>query len=90
MARLTKRLFGRVVGDPRTEGYRRSWKGLREGDYRELTLGLALAALAYIQKTAPRKRLLHRKVVPTGSAIVVHHKKRGAPKLEIRKPKRRH
>lgn len=62
---------------------------MREGDHRELSIGLVLAALAYIQRTAPRKQLLYRKTVPTGSAIVIHHKKRGAPKLEIRKPKRR-
>lgn len=85
MTRLKKRLMDRVGGDPRREGYRRSLKGLREGDYRELSIGLALAALAYMRRTAPRKRLLYRKTVPTGSAIVIHHKKRGAPKLEIRK-----
>lgn len=85
MAKLTKRLMNRVVEDPHREGYRRSWKGLREGDYRELSIGLALATLAYLQKTAPRKQLLYRKVVPTGSAIVIHNKKRGRPKLEIRK-----
>jgi hypothetical protein len=83
--------MSRALGwsDPRSEGYRRSLKGLREGDYRELTFGLALAAFAFLRDTAPRKRLLYRKTVPTGSAIVVHHKKRGAPKLEIVKPKRR-
>lgn len=85
MAKLTKRLMNRVVEDPRREGYRRSWKGLREGDYRELSIGLVLATLAYLQKTAPRKQLLYRKVVPIGSAIVIHNKKRGRPKLEIRK-----
>jgi hypothetical protein len=89
MARLTKRLIKRALGgsDSRTEGYRRSLKGLREGDYRELSLGLALAAFAYLRKTAPRRRLLYRHTVPKGSAIVVHHKKRGTPKLEITKRK---
>lgn len=85
MAKLTKRLMNRVADDPRSEGYRRSLRGLREGDYRELGLGLALTALAYMRKTAPRKQLLYRKTVPTGSALVIHHKKRGRPKLEIRK-----
>lgn len=88
MARVKRRLSIRAFGDPRREGIRRSLKGAREGDYRELSLGLALAALAYLRTTAPRKQLLYRKRVPTGSAIVVHHKKRGAPKLEIVKPKR--
>jgi hypothetical protein len=84
-----RRLISRAIGDPRTEGIRRSLKGAREGDYRELSLGLALAALAYLRTTSPRKQLLYRKRVPTGSALVIHHKKSGAPKLEIIKPKRR-
>ena len=89
MARAKKRLTDLVLGDPRREGLRRSLKGAREGDYRELSFGLALMALAYLRSTAPRKQLLYRKRVPTGSAVVVYHKKRGAPKLEIDKPKRR-
>ena len=84
-----RRLISRVIGDPRSEGIRRSLKGAREGNYRELSLGLALAALAYLRTTTPRKQLLYRKRVPTGSALVIHHKKSGAPKLEIVKPKRR-
>lgn len=89
MAGLTKRLITRALGDPRNEGYRRSLHGLRQGDSRELTIGLALAAFAYLRKTAPRKQVLYRKVVPKGSAIVVHHKKRGKPKLEIVRPGKR-
>ena len=89
MAREKRRPTIKAFGDPRREGIRRSLKGAREGDYRELSLGLALAALAYLRTTAPRKQLLYRKRVPAGSAIVVHHKKRGAPKLEIIKPKGR-
>jgi hypothetical protein len=85
MARLTKRLIKWYVGDPKREGYRRSLRGLREGDSRELTLGLALVALAYLRASGPRKRLLYRKTVPTGSALVIHHKRHGDPKLEIRK-----
>lgn len=89
MARLTNRLMDRFLGDPRSEGYRRSLRGLREGDRRELGIGLALAALAYLQSTTPRKELIYRKAVPKGSALVIHHKKRGKPRLEIIKPKRR-
>lgn len=85
MARLTKRLMKRFVGDPKTEGFRRSLQGLREGDSRELSLGLALIALTYLRSSSPRKRLLYRKTVPTGSALVIHHKRHGDPKLEIRK-----
>lgn len=88
MAKLTKRLEHRVLGTPdvRTEGLRRSLKGLREGDYRELSLGLALAAIAYLQNTKPNKQLIYRREVSPGSALVIHHKKRGNPKLEIRRP----
>lgn len=89
MAGLTKRMIHRLWDDPRREGYRRSMRGLREGDRRELAIGLALAALAYLRSTTPRRELLYRKTVPKGSAIVIHHRKRGAPKLEIVKPKRR-
>lgn len=80
--------MNRALGyqDPRSEGLRRSLRGLREGDGRELTVGLTLAAIAYLQRTAPRKQLLYRKTVPEGSALVIHHKKRGTPKLEIRRP----
>ena len=86
MARLTNKLLNRFLGDPKRDGYRRSLRGLREGDTRELALGLALATLAYLRSTTPRRELLYRKTVPKGSAIVVHHRKRGAPKIEVRKP----
>ena len=88
MARLTDRLKRQALGsqDPRAEGQRRTLKGLREGDNRELFLGLALSALAYLQRTAPRKQLIYRKEVPEGSALVIHHKRRGAPKIEVVKP----
>lgn len=86
MARLTNRLLNRFWEDPKREGYRRSLRGVREGDTRELALGLALAAFAYLRSTSPRKELLYRKTVPKGSAIVIHNRKRGAPKIEVRKP----
>lgn len=88
MSRLTKRLKNRALGarDVKSEGYRRSLKGLREGDYRELSLGLALTAISYLQNTKPRKHLIYRREVRAGSALVIHHRKRGKPKLEIRRP----
>ena len=79
----------RIVDDPKREGYRRSLRGLREGDYRELGVGLALTALAYLRSTKPRKELVYRKTVSEGSALVIHHKKSGTPRLEIVKPKKR-
>ena len=88
MARLTKKLINRALGyrDPRDEGVRRAWRGLRVGDRRELALGLSLTALAYLSRTRPSRQLLYRKTVPAGSAIVVHHKEQGAPKIEVLKP----
>jgi hypothetical protein len=74
------------TSDPRKEGYRRTMKGFREGDYRELSMGLALTAIAYLQDTKPRKELIYRRTVPEGSALVIHHKKRGTPRLEIIRP----
>lgn len=85
------RLKDRVLGgsDAREAGYERTLRGLREGDRRELSLGLALSALAYLQRTKPRKELLYRKTVPEGSALVIYHKKSGNPRLEIVKPGKR-
>lgn len=88
MAPAKKRLTNWIIGDPRSEAFRRTLKGAREGDYRELSFGLALFALAYLRNTTPRRQLIYRKRIPTGSAIVVYHKQSGAPKLEIVKPKR--
>jgi hypothetical protein len=42
-----------------------------------------------LQRTKPRKRLIHKQTVPEGTAIVIHHKKSGNPRLEIIKPKKR-
>ena len=84
-------LKDKVMGgsDAREAGYDRTLRGLREGDRRELYMGLALSALAYLQKTKPRKQLLYRKTVPEGSALVIHHKKSGNPRLQIIKPGKR-
>ena len=78
--------MNRVIEDPKRAGLRRSMRGLREGDDRELYLGLALTALAYLRSTKPRKQLIYRKTVSEGSALVIHHKRTGAPRLEIRRP----
>lgn len=88
MAKLTKRLMNRALGssDPRAEGMRRTLKGLREADNRELLFGLTLAAIAYLQRTAPRKQLLYRRTVPEGSTLVVRNTRSGAKKLQIIPP----
>lgn len=84
MGRLKNKLLG--GSDAREAGYLRTMRGLREGDNRELYLGLALSALAYLQRTKPKKELLYRKKVPEGTALVIHHKKSGKPRLQILKP----
>lgn len=91
MARLTKRLTRRILGttDTRAEGYRRTLKGFRESDTRELYIGLTLAAISYLRQTKAKKELLYRRTVSEGSALVIHHKRSGTPRLEIIKPKRR-
>jgi hypothetical protein len=79
-------VFG--ASSARQAGRARTLRGLREGDRTETYMGLALTALAYLQRTKPKKELLYRKTVPEGTAIVIHHKKSGTPRLEIVKPKR--
>jgi hypothetical protein len=88
MAKLTRRVLEKALGtsDIKTAGYRRTMTGLRESDRWELTLGLALAAVSYLQRTKPRKQLIHREVISEGAAVVIHHKKSGQPRLEIVKP----
>lgn len=89
MAGLTNKLFERYLGpDGLDSGFDRTWTGLRGGDRRELLLGLTLLGLSYLRRTKPQKELIYRKRVPTGSAIVVHHRKRGQPKVEVHKPKK--
>jgi len=91
MAKLKDKAWNMAFGasSAREAGRERTLRGLREGDHRETYLGLALTALAYLQRTKPRKQLLYRKTVPEGSALVIHHKRSGSPRLEIIKPKKR-
>lgn len=84
MNRLLRTLFG--TANMRSQGYGRALRGLRQNDRREMLLGIALTALAVIRDSRGQKELLFRKEVPAGSAIVIHHKKRGDPKIEVIKP----
>lgn len=88
MGKTTKPLIGRALGTTTfaATGLQRSMRGLRTGDQRELYIGLALLAFAFLQRSAPRKELLYRKTVRKGSAIVIHHRAVGGPKIEVRKP----
>jgi hypothetical protein len=83
-----KRLIDWLVGSPNwgAAGVSRGLRGLRKGDQRDLYMGLGLAALSFLRRSAPRKQLLYRRTVPKGSAIVVHNRRRGAPKIEVIKP----
>ncbi len=91
MSRLTDKLIRVAFGSPHTAGVGRLrvMQGLREGDDRQLYTGMALLALSYLQRTKPRKELIYRKSIPEGTALVIHHKGSGDPRLEIVKPKRR-
>ena len=91
MGKLRKKIWKNVIGgsDARRVGYDRTMRGMREGDRRELYLGLALSAVAYLQRTKSRKELIHRQSLPSGAAVVIHHKKSGTPRLEIVKPKKK-
>ena len=86
-----KRLIDWFAGSPNwgMAGISRSLHGLRKRDQRELYIGLSLAALAFIRRTTPRKELVYRKAVPEGSAIVIHNRRRGAPKIEVVKPRKK-
>jgi hypothetical protein len=79
----------RLVGirDMRAAGVERALRGLRQGDQRDLYMGLGLTALAYLTRTRPRRNLIYRKRVPEGSALVIHHRRRGDPKIEVIKPR---
>ena len=70
-------------------GAERVWRGLRSGERRDLLFGSALLAIAWLRRSEPKKELLFRKEVPVGSAILIHHTRKGDPKIEVIKPSRR-
>lgn len=90
MARLSDRIIRLALGtaDIAYEGRQRTLRGLREDDDRQFYIGLALTALSYLRRTAPRKELVYRREIPEGAALVIHHKGSGEPRLEIIKPKK--
>lgn len=91
MARLTDRIIRMAFGSPNPgpEGRVRVLHGLREHNDRELMIGLSLMALSYLRRTQPRRQLLYRRELSEGSALVIHHRPSGEPRLEIVKPKKR-
>ncbi len=78
------RLIG--IRDIRAASIDRTLRGIRTGDQRELYSGLGLAALLYVRNTRPRRRLIFRKKLPEGSALVIHHRRSGDPRIEVVKP----
>ncbi len=90
MARLSDRIIRLAFGvsNPGPEGRMRVFQGLRERNDRELMIGLSLMAFSYLRRTKPRRQLLYRREVRDGSALVIHHRSSGEPKLEIVKPKK--
>ncbi|HEU4916267.1 MAG TPA: hypothetical protein VFV13_06860 [Acidimicrobiia bacterium] len=81
---LLLRLFG--IRDLTAASVDRTLRGIRTGDQRQLYTGLTLAALAYMRRTRPRRALIFRRSLPEGSALVIHHKRRGDPKIEVIRP----
>jgi hypothetical protein len=82
------RIFRTLLGstDMKTAGYGRVWRGLRRGDRRDLYLGVTLALVSLLRQKSDDKQLIFRKKLPEGSALVIHHKKKGDPKIEVIKP----
>ena len=85
MNKLLRRLLGTT--DLKTAGTIRVWRGLRRGDRRDLYIGAAIAALAWLRDSSgPKKELIFREEVPRGSALVIHHKKSGEQEIEASRP----
>ncbi len=78
------RLIG--IRDIRAASIDRTLRGIRTGDQRDLYTGLGLAALLYVRNTRPRRQLIFSKKLPEGSALVIHHKRWGDPKIEVIRP----
>ncbi len=50
-------------------------------------MGASLAALAWLRDNkASRKELIFRKKLPAGSTLVIQHRKKGDPRIEVVKP----
>ena len=89
MASNTDRLARMIWGssDARQAGFDQTLKGLREGRRNDLIIGLIISALAYLQRTQPKKKRIYKQEVSEGSALVIHNTKSGEQRLESIKPK---
>ncbi len=90
MARLGEKLTRRVLGgtDVGRAGLARSFRGLREGDRRELAIGLVLTAIAYMRRTRSEKTLVYRQEIKEGRGVLVRNAKPGQPRAEVTNPVR--
>ena len=80
------RLFG--FRDLGFSSFDRTLLGLRTGDQKQLFFGLGLAAINYLGRTKPRKRLVYRENLPKDAVIVIHHRPGpGEPKIEVIEPR---
>lgn len=84
MKTIMRTLLG--SSDLKAAGMNRVWRGIRQGDRRDLYLGAALAAIAFLRQGNSGKQLIYRKSVPRGSAVVIHHRRHGDPKIEVIRP----
>ena len=75
----------KVLGAPTafTAGYRRTLTGLRTGDRQELVFGLVLLGFTYMRRTAPRKKLIYRQTIKSGTSVTIRNAKPGSARLEL-------
>lgn len=85
---MMERLLRILLGTPslRAAGFGRTLRGLRTNNRTELLFGIALTAYSVVHNNRSGRDLLFSKKIPTGSAIVIHHKRRGDPSIEVIKP----
>lgn len=83
-------VFRTLLGssDLKTAGYARVWRGLRVGDRRDLYLGVTLALISVLRQNSGGKELIYRKKLREGTALVIHHRKKGDPKIEVIRPQK--
>lgn len=84
MKTIMRTLLG--SSDLKAAGINRVWRGARRGDRRDLYLGAALAVIAFLRQGSSGKQLIYRKSLPRGSAVVIHHRRRGDPRIEVIRP----
>lgn len=76
----------RLPSNLMTAGAQRALRGLRVGDQRVFLTGMALAALGWLRSTrGPKRRLLYRREIPAGSALVVRAGRDTLPEVEVRR-----